>query len=370
MSAGPFRSHLLQSWVRTTSGNQSRPPVAVVPWLQNKHQSSKKKNVDDDDDDGKHPLRNKQDMSCITPSFHLPSISSIDTTPSASPNQTRRSFHNLMSMLSQHPSSPTVTEEEYNSYMNSNSGHFNDDDNNSGIPSMPSLSLSQLLRRRRLELRRLLKRIVQEATEEESSSLLYPLLSCESIPFQLKSLVAPSKVIDGMLEVLMKMHRYEVGAMAEDDASFARRIEEWRRIPAFLVAVIPGSVDADGESGNNTSHIHNRNNAKASTIMRIQHQADDNGDDDAEDRYNHTPLEYRPPATQEELEKYAATIAAMQNIMTQLRNQHNVSSKWTTDALIHVPAFRKLIGIDNSTKNGAQDRIVGILCIGTDSDSL
>eukprot|EP00525_Craspedostauros_australis_P002392 CAMPEP_0198132948 /NCGR_PEP_ID=MMETSP1442-20131203/59310_1 /TAXON_ID= /ORGANISM="Craspedostauros australis, Strain CCMP3328" /LENGTH=310 /DNA_ID=CAMNT_0043794051 /DNA_START=54 /DNA_END=986 /DNA_ORIENTATION=+ len=304
MSAGPFRSHLLQQWARS---NQSRPPVAVVPWLRKPVAATKP--------------ASRYESGHEASSAHgatLPSISSIDTTPT---DGSRRSYHAL----------PSVADDLRSRELGE------------------TLTLSLLFKRRRLQFKELLRDVVREATQAESSSLLYPMLSFDSVPFQLKSLVAPSSTIHSMIEIMriMKSRRQGVGTgVASDDGSNDDdELEQWKRIPAFLVAIMPQqrqqqrrqqrqgeftSAVMHAETQQNDS-LHNRSSDSIRSMASCPQGLLGTMESDDE----HTPSSRPQPSSQNEMNKFAATIAAMQSIMCRLRNDHNISSQWSTHSVIN-----------------------------------
>lgn len=74
-----------------------------------------------------------------------------------------------------------------------------------------------------------------------------------------------------------------------------------------------------------------------------------------EDVYEAFP--YQPPATERELEDYAAACAATQNVLLSLHSEQ-LATKWATGLVIRTAAFRQLVGARES------DRVVALIMIG------
>jgi len=105
----------------------------------------------------------------------------------------------------------------------------------------------------------------------------------------------------------------------------ARKREKWASIPAFVVATVSGM--------------------QKQTLSTVAE----------EDVYKELP--FVPPATIRQLEDYASACASIQNLLLSLHSE-DIGSKWATGSVIRTPAFRELVGCEDT------DMVVGLILIG------
>jgi len=141
-------------------------------------------------------------------------------------------------------------------------------------------------------------------------------------PFTFKRLIAPSQATERLAEIAYQVDlRHKQPGKSSKSAE--RKRDKYSQIPAFLVTTVSeDSLDTDLES--------------------------------VSDEYDLLP--YTPPS-EEALDDYAKTCAAVQNVLLSLRSE-NINAKWTNGPLLRTPAFRKLIRAESN------DRVVGLILVG------
>jgi len=141
-------------------------------------------------------------------------------------------------------------------------------------------------------------------------------------PFTFKRLIAPSQATERLAEIAYQVDlRHKQPGKSTKSAE--RKRDKYSQIPAFLVTTVSeDSLDTDLES--------------------------------VSDEYDLLP--YTPPS-EEALDDYAKTCAAVQNVLLSLRSE-NINAKWTNGPLLRTPAFRKLIRAESN------DRVVGLILVG------
>jgi nitroreductase len=153
-------------------------------------------------------------------------------------------------------------------------------------------------------------------------------------PFTFKRLLGPSPSTEKLADIAGHVHlqnqRDKLQGASEDAllAESQRKRDKWIQIPAFLVTLVSSAQPKEG---------------------RDEEQLNDNSP--------YVPLPYIPPATERELEDYAAACAATQNILLSLHAEE-ISTKWATGPVVRTPAFRELIHAQPS------DRVVALIMIG------
>eukprot|EP00567_Pseudictyota_dubia_P007573 CAMPEP_0197442392 /NCGR_PEP_ID=MMETSP1175-20131217/8411_1 /TAXON_ID=1003142 /ORGANISM="Triceratium dubium, Strain CCMP147" /LENGTH=403 /DNA_ID=CAMNT_0042972853 /DNA_START=15 /DNA_END=1226 /DNA_ORIENTATION=+ len=162
--------------------------------------------------------------------------------------------------------------------------------------------------------------------------------------FAFRRMTSPSRATDRLTEIarcvsarkardrVKNAGRVEVGSMVA--AGVERMWEKFSAVPAFLVATVGGQpcqsrpcvigAEGGGESGNGVS------------VGGV-------GSDlpSSDDAYNELPLS--PPETERQLEDYASTCAAVQNVLLSLHSE-GVGSMWARGDVIRTMAFRNLVG--------------------------
>lgn len=147
-------------------------------------------------------------------------------------------------------------------------------------------------------------------------------------PFTFRRIMSPSPATDRLADIayrvsVTRMRERARGSEGSIRAEAERKRERWRAVPAFLVATVGGQPCQTVEGGR---------------------RSDGDGGDDhrsPDDAYAELPLS--PPETERQLEDYASTCAAVQNVLLSLHSE-GVGSKWATGPVIRTAAFRDLVG--------------------------
>jgi len=158
-------------------------------------------------------------------------------------------------------------------------------------------------------------------------------------PFTFKRMIAPSPKTERLADIaynvnlLKHVQRQDRQPLDSDvvsresmEASAERKRERWNQIPAFLVALVRSQqpvVDAESSLAMNPYEL----------------------------------LPYVAPESERELEDYASSCAAVQNVLLSLHSEH-VASKWVTGPIVRTPAFRDLV------EASPNDRVVGLVMVG------
>lgn len=152
-------------------------------------------------------------------------------------------------------------------------------------------------------------------------------------PFTFKRIMSPSDATERLAEVAYHV-KLRKNPDSENNQSLAdRKRHKWGQIPGFLVALVEGQPLQE-EFGSSSS-------SSSSTT--------------AIDPYEPLPLVV--PRTERQLENYAATCAAVQNVMLSLHAE-GVGSKWATGPVIRTSAFRSLV------KAQPDEMVVGLVMVG------
>ena len=136
-------------------------------------------------------------------------------------------------------------------------------------------------------------------------------------PFTFKQILSSSSSAIELAEIAYHAALRSKG----EDVAHAKR-EKWSKIPAFLVALVNGQPDQ------NTS---------------------------CKDQY--TPIDIVMPISERQLEDYASTCVAIQNVMLSLHSE-GFGSKWATGPIVRTHAFRRLARLKDD------ELVVGLLMIG------
>ena len=113
-------------------------------------------------------------------------------------------------------------------------------------------------------------------------------------------------------------------------AEAERKRDRWRSIPAFLVASVGGMPD------------------QIPPEALALHEEEDS---------EYAQLPFVPPQTELQLENYAASCAATQNVLLSLHSEH-LGSKWATGPVIRTKAFRDVVQLRND------ELMVGLIMVG------
>ena len=396
-----FRSHLMQQFAAAARA-QSRPPLAMIGWLKEDelHTQRFSTTTSHSNDGGASSSRGidrtaaaPQSSVLSSPSRDLSSIgySISDYSPSQDTSNSRRSQYaekRLLS-LSSSPSrreppdlrrlfsSHTLSSQEGtdNRYLASGNASLSDDapplsgaaagqvaedNHNHDLP----LAFQNMLQTRRTSshfVPRLSSSMTSSSDEQAQVKMpsqtqeyeywmkaLERAVICGSHapnhkrtePFTFKRMVSPSEKTERLAEIAYHVSVREqqekiskTGASPEQiEEKALKRRDKWSRIPAFLVILL-----------------------RSESIV-----ADPDVAESLDDAYGQLP--YSAPATERELEDYAAASSAVQNVLLSLHSEQ-IGSKWVTGTVIGTPAFRELV------QASPHDRIVSLVMIGHADES-
>ena len=113
-------------------------------------------------------------------------------------------------------------------------------------------------------------------------------------------------------------------------AEAERKRDRWKSIPAFLVASVGGMPDQVP--------------SEACALYK-------------EEGSEYAQLPFVPPQTELQLENYAASCAATQNVLLSLHSE-KLGSKWATGPVIQTKAFRDIVQLRND------ELVVGLIMVG------
>lgn len=166
-------------------------------------------------------------------------------------------------------------------------------------------------------------------------------------PFTFKRLISPSEATLRLADICYEvtLRRKKRLSKDEDEMTHAeqmaqRKRERWREMPAFVVALVGGQP-----SQNRQQERQHSGDSETSSPPVI-------GEDE-----EYLEIPFVPPTSERQLEDYAATCAAVQNILLSLHSE-GVGSKWATGPIIRTSAFRSLVQARDD------EMIVGLLMIG------
>lgn len=161
-------------------------------------------------------------------------------------------------------------------------------------------------------------------------------------PFTFKRILGPSETTDRLADIAKNVYIYEKTIRGEKPnktlvlEAAQRKKDKWGQIPAYLVTLV-------------------------STKKGNSETLPDFVPDVSKDRLYET-LSFIPPASERELEDYAAACAATQNVLLSLHAE-KVATKWATGPIIQTRAFRRLIHAR------PEDRVVALIMIGQAMDN-
>lgn len=146
--------------------------------------------------------------------------------------------------------------------------------------------------------------------------------------FSFKRILSPSVATERLAEIAYRVTLDK----SQSEVNAERKRTKWSQIPAYLVAMV-----------------------RAPNPLYPEYD-----DDEAlldEQGLLYRPLDFVAPQTEREMEDYASTCAAVQNVLLSLHAEH-IASKWATGPVIQTPAFRRLVGATS------RDRIVALVMVG------
>lgn len=283
-----------------TARSQSRPPLALIGWLQDEEESARSCNVR--------------------------RIASLDTS-------LRTLQEDGVSMGRSLPSQSTDTSHLLRRFSSS----LLDDDHHSHL-TLSSDAFQDILRSRRTSSGFRARLPNQQL---HWSNAIDRAVACavtapnhrRTEPFTLKRMLAPSARTKALADLAGELKRREVMAQQQIDdeatieAAAQRKRDKWNQIPAFVVALCRQSQPV--------------------SLPMDPHQV----------------LDFSPPASERDLEDYAASCAAVQNLLLSLHAEQ-VATKWATGPVVQTRAFRELVEAD------ANDRVVGLIMIGEPKSSI
>jgi nitroreductase len=392
-----FRSHLMQQFA-TAARAQSRPPLAMIGWLKEDESHTQRfstSSTSQSNNGGGNSSRGQTSSSTTTtatvpqssvlssPSRDLSSIgTSQDTSnrrrrsqyseirlPLLSSSSSRKEPPDLRRLFSSHTlSSPESIDNRDLASGNASrsddappaAGQVAGDNHNHDLP----VAFQNMLQTRRTS-SHFAPRMSppSTSTSDEQAQVIMPTQTQEheywrdalgravicgshapnhkrTEPFTFKRMVGPSEKTERLAEIAYHVSVREQQQMISKTGASPEQIEEkalkrrdkWSRIPAFLVTLLTSeSIVADPD-----------------VVESL--------DDDYEQ------LPYSAPATERELEDYAAASSAVQNVLLSLHSEQ-IASKWVTGPVIRTPAFRELV------QASPHDRIVSLIMIGHADES-
>lgn len=209
-------------------------------------------------------------------------------------------------------------------------------------PSIPELQQSF---QNMLKSRRTVSNFLQHS---ESSGVHFQSAICRAVqcaveapnhkrtePYTFTRLIAPSAATEALANVcyhvsVRRMREKQKGSEKTLLAEAERKRDRWRSIPAFLVASVGGMPDQ---------------------VPPEEYALNE------EEGSEYAQLPFVPPQTELQLENYAASCAATQNVLLSLHSEH-LGSKWATGPVIRTKAFRDVVQLRND------ELVVGLIMVG------
>lgn len=312
-ASNAFRSHLMQQFAESAR-SQARPPLALIGWLTDGHESSERTST--------APTSN------VARRRTLSSLTANSPTPSAA------SYRHVSGELSLYPSQQRrLSSQEYRlpSYnLSGNSDH--DEDSSSELPGLFQTLLQTRRSRNHFS-------AVHTGSAQYWKDALERAALCgynapnhkRTEPFTFKRMIAPSPKTERLAEIAYHVSLRKLLIADPDlraaEAAAARKRDKWNQVPAFLVTLV----------------------ASHTPIVETASVQDE------DDPYRLLP--YVPPTTERDLEDYASACAAVQNVLLSLHSE-DIASKWVTGTVIQTPAFRELVEASSS------DRVVALIMLG------
>jgi len=319
-ASNAFRSHLMQQFV-AAARTQSRPPLALIGLMEESSKTNENKRS--------------------SPTSTHRSMSSIGTTIMSSPSVGPPSFNDSTIHTPSHSRAPAEKSTTYRLASTlqlkdpeAGSHKVESSDNEDEVDF--AAQFQNLLQTRRTSTH--FARHASLFSESYWKDALERAVLCgyhapnhkRTEPFTFKRMIAPSPHTERLAEIAynvnLKQQRAKAKGASEEAmlAAAEKKREKWKHIPAYLVALVSCS-DAIAEDSNQY------------------------------DQYDLLP--YKPPATERELEDYASTCAAIQNVLLSLHSEQ-IASKWVTGPVIRTLAFRELVEAQPT------DRVAALIMVG------
>ena len=346
-----FRSHLMQQFA-AAARQQSRPPLALAPLYGDTASSQRRRRATTASPSP--PRHGPSTTTAIPPPPTAAGLSpryTVQVSPRHSPagnSTSSRSregergalgFTRSLSSLTATSLAAAAAEEEGEATATNNN-------NDESIPAPPSIPKLQQSFQNLLKTRRTVSNLVQHP---ESSAHLNAAISravqCaveapnhkRTEPYTFTRLIAPSAATEALADVcynvsVRRMREKQKGSEKTLLAEAERKRDRWRNIPAFLVAAVGGMPD-QVPSDSHPTHQKERS------------------------EYMYAELPLVPPQTELQLENYAATCAATQNVLLSLHAEE-LGSKWATGPVIRTKAFRDVVQLRND------ELVVGLIMLG------
>ena len=218
MSASPFRSHLMQSWTR----NQTRPPIALVPWLTSQHLNCREHEEGDGTPESEPRGSSRLNIS----------ISSVESAESPSPwsvSSTAKSATTRRFLSNSASSSPNFSEPQENK--------DRDKHDDSSISLTRSFQL--LLSSRNTAVNLTVSgdasdqrgKISQALTRATECAMMAPNHK-RTEPWRFRRMLSPSTACSTLADIAYQVNLHKSPQVAE-----AKR-QKWLKIPAFLVTLV------------------------------------------------------------------------------------------------------------------------------------
>ena len=218
--------------------------------------------------------------------------------------------------------------------------------NDESIPAPPSIPELQQSFQNLLKTRRTVSNLVQHPeSSAHLNAAIFRAVQCaveapnhkRTEPYTFTRLIAPSAATEALADVcyhvsVRRMREKQKGSEKTLLAEAERKRDRWRNIPAFLVAAVGGMPD---QIPSDTYGPHQKERSE----------------------YMYAELPFVPPQTELQLENYAATCAATQNVLLSLHAEE-LGSKWATGPVIRTKAFRDVVQLRND------ELVVGLIMLG------
>jgi nitroreductase len=154
-------------------------------------------------------------------------------------------------------------------------------------------------------------------------------------PYTFTRLVSPSATTEALANVcyhvsVRRMREKQKGSEKTLLTEAERKRDRWRSIPAFLVASVGGMPDQIPSEAHALSQ---------------------------EEGSEYAQLPFVLPQTELQLENYASSCAATQNVLLSLHSEQ-LGSKWATGPVIRTKAFRDVVQLRND------ELVVGLIMVG------
>lgn len=147
--------------------------------------------------------------------------------------------------------------------------------------------------------------------------------------FSFKRILSPSAATERLAEIAYRVALDK----SQSEANAERKRAKWSQIPAFLVVMVRAPDPLYPEYDDDE-------------VLLLEDQG-----------LLYRPLDFVAPQTEREMEDYASSCAAVQNVLLSLHAEQ-IASKWATGPVIQTPAFRRLVGATS------RDRIVALVMVG------